>query len=335
MRKDIIVIGASTGGVDALKRVVGELPNDLAASVFIVLHTSPESPGLLAEILGRVGRLPTLTVETSERIRDKTVYVARPDYHLLIEPGTVRSAKGPKENRFRPAIDPLFRSAAQTYGPRVIGVVLTGALDDGTAGLWAVKHLGGTAIVQDPQEATAPSMPLNAMRHVAVDYCLPLSEIAAVLGELSSDASSEVEGGMPVPKWMKIEVDIANARNALEAGVLELGKPSNLTCPECHGVLLGWKEDNRTRFRCHTGHAYSAETLLAEINEAVEDALWNSIRAMEEHAFLIRDLASQPAHEHDRELAARLEAWLERVQRRADLVRQAVFEYSSPPPDSK
>lgn len=241
MPKDIVVVGASAGGIEAVRVLVVSLPADFAASVFIVVHTSPEAPSMLADILDRSGRLPAITPNDGERIRPGTVYVAPPDRHLLIEPNRVRITRGPKENRFRPAVDPLFRSAAQTYGPRAVGVILSGYLDDGTAGLWTVKQLGGTAVVQDPADAVVPYMPLNAMTHVQVDYCLPVEEIAPLLVRLTT-AAAEEEGAFQVPKEVEIEVNIAKEQKALEAGVLQLGEPSNYACPECHGVLLQLQE---------------------------------------------------------------------------------------------
>ena len=315
------------GGLEALKVIMADLPKTLGASIFVVLHVSADSPGLLAGILERRGALPARTVKTIEHIQEGVVYVAAPDHHLVVERGMiVRATKGPKENRFRPAVDPLFRSAAQAYGPCVIGVILTGALDDGTAGLWAVKELGGTAVVQDPAEAFAPSMPQSAMQHVVVDHCVPLSEIAPLLARLTSEHADQ-KGVLPMPKGIGIEVDIASARNALERGVLALGEPSNFACPDCHGVLLRMKEATRIRFRCHTGHAYSAESLMAEIDEAVEAALWNAIRAVEESALLMRHLAIHAGAAHDVN-AKRLEASALNAHRRAELVRQAVLNQS-------
>src|SRR5215831_13206282 len=162
MRRDVIVIGTSAGGIEALRALVKQLPAGFPASISVVMHTAPESPGVLDEILKRAGRLPAVIPKDRERMVPGHIYVAPPDHHLLLEPGILRVTKGPKETRFRPAVDPLFRSAAQTYGPRVIGVVLTGGLDDGTAGLWAIKRLGGIAVVQDPEDALVPSMPRNA-----------------------------------------------------------------------------------------------------------------------------------------------------------------------------
>lgn len=253
-KKDIIVIGASAGGIEALRLIVRDLPKDFAASIFVVLHTAPQSPGILDQILARAGSLPATNATDKEQIQPGRMYVAPPDHHLLIEPGIVRVTKGPKENRFRPAIDPLFRSAAQAYGARVVGLILTGGLDDGTAGLRAVKQLGGTAIVQDPEDAVAPSMPASARRYVEVDYCLPLVEIAAQLVRLTGTPAEE-KGAAQVQDGMEIETKIAKEDEAIGVGVRNLGKPSSYACPECHGVLLQLKEVDRIRFRCHTGHA--------------------------------------------------------------------------------
>jgi two-component system chemotaxis response regulator CheB len=313
MAKDIIVVGASAGGIEALRVLAGGLPADLPASLFVVLHTSPESPAMLPNILDRSGSLPALSPNDGDRIRRGTIYVAPPDRHLLIEPNLVRVTRGPKENRFRPAVDPLFRSAAQTYGPRVVGVILTGYLDDGTAGLWTVKQLGGTAVVQDPADALVPSMPLNAVTHVNVDYCLPLDEIAPLLVQLTTEAAKD-KGAYPVPKEVEIEVNIAKELKALDAGVLQLGEPSNYTCPECHGVLLQMKEGTRFRFRCHTGHGFSM------------DALWNSIRAFEEGELFMRHMAEHLGNGENSQSAESFLKHAEEAKRQANLVRQAAVD---------
>lgn len=316
--KDIIVIGTSAGGVEALQKLLANLPDDFPAAVFIVLHTSPNSPNVLAGILDAAGPLPAAFSLHGQRIEPGRVYVAPPDHHLIIVPGSVELSRGPKENRFRPAVDPLFRSAAQTYGPRVIGVVLTGGLDDGTNGLWTVKQLGGTAVVQDPSEALAPSMPLSAIRHVNVDHTVRIAELAPLLVHLTAAPLEPAEGEVAVPEHVKIEVNIAREDKAKEAGVFKLGEPSRYACPECHGVLLQVNEGTPVRFRCHTGHAYTIESLLSEMDEMIEDSLWNAIRALEEQAMLIRHLTEVHA-EPDR-----LAQSAENTQRRADLVRQAV-----------
>ncbi|MDT5294850.1 MAG: two-component system, chemotaxis family, protein-glutamate methylesterase/glutaminase [Acidobacteriota bacterium] len=322
--KDIIVVGASVGGIEALRTIAGGLPKDFPASVFVVMHTSPEAPGILADILDRAGTLPAANAVDGERILPGRIYVAPPDRHLIIEPNRVRLTRGPKENRFRPAVDPLFRSAAQVYGPRAIGVILTGYLDDGTAGLWALKQLGGTAVVQDPHDALAPSMPASALRQVRVDHRLPVVEISPLLVRLTAAALGE-EGEYEVPKEMEIEVRIAKEDTALDAGVLKLGEPSNYACPECHGVLLQLQEEKRIRFRCHTGHAYSVDSLLAEITEGVEDSLWNAIRSIEESVLLLHHLAGHLGEDENGHTAEEVLTRAQEAQRRADLVRLAVM----------
>src|SRR5215208_6291335 len=216
--RDIIVVGTSAGGVEALRALVAGLPADFPGTVFVVMHTAPDSPGVLAQILDRSGPLPAANASNRERIRTGHVYVAPPDVHLLLEPGSMRLTHGPRENRFRPAVDPLFRSAAQVFGPRVVGVILTGGLDDGTSGLWTVKRLGGTAVVQDPEEAFIPPMPLNALQQVEVDYKLPVVKIAPLLSRLAA-APADEDGGYEVPDELNIEVGIAKEDRALNIGV--------------------------------------------------------------------------------------------------------------------
>ena len=324
--KDIVVIGASAGGIEAIRTILGALPHDYPGSIFIVVHTAPEAPGMLQPIFDRAGPLGALDAANGERIAAGRVYVAVADHHLIIEPGKMRLSRGPRENRFRPAVDPLFRSAAQTYGPRVVGIILSGGLDDGTSGLWTVKQLGGTAVVQDPNQAWAPSMPSSAIQHVRVDHVLRIEEIAPLLVRLAATPADAQEGDYPVPDDVRIEVDIAGEDKARDAGVLRLGEASTYACPECHGVLLQMKDGVPPRFRCHTGHAYTLDSLLSEMDEAIEDSLWNAIRALEERVMLIREAAEHLRAEHGDgdDLFARAAA----TQQRADLVRQAALQDS-------
>src|SRR5215217_8275426 len=319
--KDIIVIGASLGGIEALRAIAGGLPKDFPASVFVVLHISPDSPGVLADIVDRAGELPAANAVDGEQIQPGRIYVAPPDRHLIIEPNRVRLTRGPKENRFRPAVDTLFRSAAQVYGPRVVGVVLTGNLDDGTAGLWAVKRLGGMAIVQDPREALAPSMPQSAIQHVRVDHVVPLAAMAPLLTRVVT--TPVYEGGVVVPDRIDIEVKIAKAEDPMTAGIDQLGEASTFACPDCHGVLLRLDEEGHVRFRCHTGHAYSAESLLAAINERVEDALWNAVRAIDEGARYAGHLAEH-VKPVDRARADRFQAEAREARQQSEAVRKVV-----------
>ncbi|MFL6255423.1 MAG: chemotaxis protein CheB [Pyrinomonadaceae bacterium] len=325
--RDIIVVGASAGGVEALRSLVAGLPEEFSGSLFVVMHTAPDSPGVLASILDRAGPLVARHAANRERIQPGHIYVAPPDMHLLLEPGLMRLSRGPRENRFRPAIDPLFRSAAQVYGPRVVGVILTGGLDDGTSGLWTVKRLGGVAVVQNPDEAFMSSMPLNALAQVEVDYTLRLAEIPPLLVRLTS-LTLAAQGGYEVPEELDIEVNIAKADGAFQEGVTKLGTPSVFTCPECHGTLLQLKENGRTRYRCHTGHAYSTDSLLADLSEDIEATLWSAIRSIAESVMLMRHMAE---HLRDSDSVA-AERFLEKTreaERRGELVRKAVFDHEN------
>jgi len=202
--RDIVTVGASSGGVEALMRVIGGLPGDLPAAVFVVMHFPESAPSALPLILNRVGALEAVRAEDGEPIKSGRIYVAPPDLHLLVEKGRVRLTRGPKENRHRPAVNPLFRAAALAYGPRVTGVVLTGADNDGTAGLQAIKRRGGVAVVQDPEDALFPRMPESALEYADVDHCLPLGEIAPLLAQLAREPAGE-EGAYPVPNDMELE----------------------------------------------------------------------------------------------------------------------------------
>lgn len=318
----IIVIGASAGGFEAFKRIIGGLPADFAVPIFIVWHMSPDVRGILPQVLNRVNAIPAAHAYDKEEIRQGRIYVAPPDYHLLIEDGKVRVTRGPKENRFRPAVDPLFRSAAYAYGPRVIGIILSGALDDGTAGLWTVKHYGGTTIVQDPMEAEVPSMPENAMREVKIDYCAGVSEMPAILVRLAKEPMTQNAVAMK-DEQTKREIQIAAEERALEKGILQFGELSPYTCPECHGVLSRLTNENIIRYRCHTGHAYSADTLMAAITEKIEDGLYSAIRGMDESIMLLNHLGDHYAEANQPKLAAVYFKKAKEAQERSELVRNA------------
>jgi two-component system, chemotaxis family, protein-glutamate methylesterase/glutaminase len=323
--KHLVVIGASAGGIEALRELVAALPPDFPAPIAVVLHSSPQSPGVLDTILSRSGPLPASNARDREWLKPGHIYVAPPDFHMLIEPGIVRVTKGPRENRFRPAIDPLFRSAGQVYGPAAIGVVLTGNLDDSTAGLWAIKQLGGIAIVQDPEDAMFPDMPRNALAHVRVDHTLPLLEIAPLLVRLTAQPPQPAE--IPVSEALEVEVKIAKEDNAIAAGIERIAEPSKYACPECHGVLLELKEGNRVRFRCHTGHAYSMESLLAAVSEGIEESLWIAIRSLEEGRLLLCGIAAHVKSAHkDSTVAKRLLERADEAREQSEAIRKLVVQ---------
>ena len=287
---DIVVIGASAGGVEAISTVVADLPRDLRASVLVVLHLA-KGRSMLPEILTRAGRLPAVHPDDGSRLEYGRIYVARPDHHLVVEPGHVRVVHGPTENGCRPAVDPLFRSAARVYGPRVIGIVLTGGLDDGTAGLAAVKEAGGIAIVQDPDEAFAPSMPRSARAFVNVDHVLPVRQMGLLVAALTREPADS-QPSVPGIHIASLEPDLAEPPLVLHENDRP-GKLSIFTCPECHGTL--WEADNRgiVRFRCRVGHVYSAESMLAAQTDSVDRALWTALRSLEERAALTHRLAER------------------------------------------
>jgi two-component system chemotaxis response regulator CheB len=324
---DIIVIGASAGGVEALRQLVNDLPADLPAALFVVLHIPPQSPSILPYLLERAGKLKAEHPQDGARIEHGHIYIAPPDRHLLVERNLIRVTHGPKENRYRPAVDPLFRSAARAYGPRVVGVILTGALDDGTAGLRDVKQRGGVAVVQDPLDALYPGMPKSALANVRVDYCLPLAEIAPTLVRLAHEPAAE-EGAYPVPDELEIENSITeNSYEADMEAVGKLGVPSNFTCPECHGTLWEIRDGELLRFRCHVGHAYSADSLLAEQDENLENTLWAAVRALEENAHLARRVAKR-LRERDPQsrVAERIGERAQNTEQHAQLLRQMLLQ---------
>jgi two-component system, chemotaxis family, protein-glutamate methylesterase/glutaminase len=285
---DIIVIGASAGGVEAISTLVSELPRDLRASVLVVLHLS-RGRSLLPEILTRAGRLPAHHPLDGEPLQYGQIYVAPPDQHMTLEHDTIRVLHGPSENGVRPAVDPLFRSAARIYGPRVVGIVLTGSLDDGTAGLAAVKEAGGIAVVQDPEEAFSPSMPRSAMAAVHPDHVLPVREIGLLVRNVVLEDTEE-RAARTGPHVQQMEPDLGRPPIALGPQDRP-GAVSVFSCPECHGVLWEAEQGDLLRFRCRVGHVYSPESMVAAQTDSVDRALWAALRSLEERAALTRKLA--------------------------------------------
>jgi two-component system, chemotaxis family, protein-glutamate methylesterase/glutaminase len=330
-KRNIIVIGGSSGSFESFKKIAAALPKDLDASIFIVWHMAPDVRSVLPQILNNVGPLFASDAREGERIESGRIYVARPDHHLLLDDSHIRVTRGPKENRFRPALDPLFRSAAYNYGPRSIGVVLSGALDDGTSGLWTIKHRGGLAVVQDPNDADISSMPENAIREVDVDHIVPVADMPELLVRLSSQEVPErAEGAMQdssEDKRTRLEIRIAAEDNALEAGVMEWGELSPFTCPDCSGVLSKIKDGNRPRFRCHTGHAFSSDSLLAALTETIEESLWSAIRGVDESIMLLNHIGDHFAEVNQGPTAAKFFQKAIEAGKRNDLIRKAVFEH--------
>lgn len=290
MNRDIVVIGASAGGVETLPKLFDALPNDLSASFFVVMHVLASSPSLLPKLIGKSSPFPTQHPNGKTRIRKQNIYIAPPDYHLMIQDGHIELSHGPKENRHRPAIDVLFRTAAHTYGPRVIGIVLTGNLDDGATGLKEIKKQGGIAITQDPDEALYPEMPLNAAAAVKPDFILSVLEIAKKLPHLISHKA--LGGGMKRTKDKGTKPESSKLISARETERLQ-GAPSVFVCPECNGPLWEIRNGESTLYRCLVGHSYAPKTLEAAQSEEVERSLWVALRALEERVRLQEELASK------------------------------------------
>jgi two-component system chemotaxis response regulator CheB len=307
-RRDIIVIGASAGGVEALTTLVRDLPPDLPAAVFVVHHVPATGTSILPQLLERAGPLSASHARHDEPIRQGRIYVAPADQHMLLQDGHIRLTRGPRENLSRPAVDPLFRSAALEYRSRVIGVILTGALDDGTVGLVSIAHAGGLTIVQDPDEALFSSMPASALRHVAVDHILPLNDIAPMLTRLVWESATEA-GAVDMddhPAALKSKDHMDTLKIASEPDTARSDAPSSYGCPDCGGVLQEIHDGSLTRFRCRIGHAFSAESLLAAQSAQWEGALWAALRALEEKQSLAQRLEKRATDQSYRNVVQRL-----------------------------
>ncbi|KFE66549.1 chemotaxis protein CheB [Hyalangium minutum] len=309
-----VVVGVSSGGMDALTRLVAQLPESFPAPMFVVQHMSADTTGdALVHAINKHGKLVCTHAQDGEKFVGGHIYLAPSDHHLMIGKGKILVTKGARENRSRPAIDPLFRSAAVAYGNRVIGVLLTGYLDDGTAGLTAIRRCGGTCVVQDPQDAAYPDMPQNALNRVKVDYCLPLAEMGALLSKL---VQRKFGGRKPVPRDIAIEAKIAERVLSDVRSVDALGKQVPFNCPGCGGVLWKVEKDKSLRYRCHTGHAYTAPVLLAEQTAKVEETLWVALRMFEERRNLLLSMHTSldgPGYRSASERAKESEVHIKRI----------------------
>jgi two-component system chemotaxis response regulator CheB len=286
---DVVVIGGSAGAVEAIAEIARGFPPDFPAAVLIVIHFPPSGSSALPAILNRAGTLPARHAVDGETIHCGRIYIAPPDRHLLVDHGRIRTVRGPRENGHRPAIDPLFRTAARAYGPRVVGVILSGNLDDGTMGMRRVVGRGGVAVVQHPEDAHYKGMPSSAIAHTTVHHVVPLAEIAPLLSEL---VRTPVEVPMR-PTDDPGGTDAVAHDPILDPRPPENGAPSAQTCPECHGTLWEVHDGDLAYYRCRVGHAYSSDTLLAHQAEELDAALWTALRALEEHAALARRLAAR------------------------------------------
>lgn len=289
--RDLVVVGASAGGVEALRELMHELPVDLAATMLVVLHLPSSAFSALPSILSRAGHREVNHAQDGMSLEPGHVLVAPPDHHLLVRGNRIRLGRGPKENGHRPAIDPLFRSAARWHGPRVVGVVLSGTLDDGAAGLWTIAERGGQVVVQDPDTATYDGMPRAALRAVPTAHTASGVELAKLLVELCSEELGPEVG--PVSRELEVEAEIPALDESALSDSDRPGRPAAMTCPDCNGAMFELEDGGLVRYRCRVGHAWSPESLLIHQVEVAETALWAAIRALEEKGALHRRVAGE------------------------------------------
>lgn len=318
---NIILIGASAGGLDPLLTIVSGLPPDFPAALFVVQHIAPTGPSLLPEILDRAGPLGAQHATDGAPIERGCIYIAPPDHHMLVRGGHLHVVRGPRENGFRPAIDATFRTAAQAFGPRTIGIVLSGMLDDGTAGLLAIKRRGGVAIVQSVAEAAFPAMPESAARYVDVDLVLNAAQIPAALTRL---ANEPVAGGADMTNDTDLEANIsgmnAEALNQAET----IGTPAPFSCPDCGGVMNEYYDGELLRFRCQVGHAFSPESMFASQAQTLDRNLWAAYQSLDERITLSKRLAYDARRFNDDAGEHRFSRELVHLEAQREQIRQAL-----------
>ena len=327
MARNIVVVGGSAGALQPLMEMLRNVPSSIPASFFVVIHSSPDTPGMLVALLGKQSALTVAYAVDGARVEPGCVYVAPPDHHLLLEDGTMSITRGPRENGFRPAVDPLFRTAAAAHGGRVIGVVLSGGLDDGTRGLAAVKEAGGLAVVQQLDDVVATGMPSSAIRNVAVDHVVAAADLAPLLTRLIGAASLMKDRVMSEDHRPSDRAE--RGLHALERDGYP-GSPSAFTCPECGGALWELEKDKLTRFACHVGHSYTPDTLATGMAATLEAALWTALRALEENSAFLRRMEERAAINGLEQIADGYGTKAKDVEARAEVVRSALVDDVSP-----
>ncbi|WP_439368393.1 chemotaxis protein CheB [Bradyrhizobium sp. DASA03120] len=326
--RDIIVVGGSSGATAPLKRILADLHPDVPAAVFIVLHLPAQGIGILSTVAAGVGRLPVHQAQDGMKFERGHVYLGAPDHHLLLSGDHIRLGRGPRENMVRPAIDPLFRSAALHHGPRVIGVVLSGLLSDGAAGLNAIKRCGGMTIVQDPLEAIAAEMPQRALEAATADLCVPAARLGDVLSELAREPPGAT---LPIAPDIRLEVEIAAGERIGTATLANIADPAAVTCPSCGGVLSQVKEARPMRFRCQVGHAFTADALAKEQEGQVDEALRVALRIIEERAELVHRMAEDGRRSGRPAVAEMYARRAAEYREYADMIRRVVLQSLDPP----
>lgn len=319
----IVVIGASSGGFFALTELISQLNEDMDAAFFVVMHLSHQTiGGYLVTQMQKYTSLFCREIDNGTDIKRGTIYFSQPNKHVIIKHDTVKLGSGPVENRWRPSIDVLFRSGAAAFDGRTIGIILTGMLDDGTAGMLSIKRCGGSCIVQDPNEAEYPDMPLSVLKEMEVDYCIPLSKMG---GTISNIITTKKVVNTIIPKDIIKEVEIAEEGVGTIDELSELGENSVFSCPDCGGVLFELKNDEITRYKCHTGHVFSVNDLLSKQNKSLESSLWVALRSLEERKKLLSQLSDRNIQRGFHRAAADYSERIEELQKHVDNLKQVLF----------
>jgi len=322
MPRDIVVVGASAGGVEALRALASGFPADLPAAVLVVLHMPAHGASALSAILRRSGPLDAVTAFDGERPQYGRIYVAPPNHHLLLSEDRLRLSHGPTENGHRPAVNALFRSAARVAGPRAIGIGLSGVLDDGAAGLVSIVHRGGLEMVQEPQDALYAGMPHSALRHVTADHVVPAAEMGSIIKFLVIEQVDVDSAPLPSPLDV-VESNIAAQSNP-GVGGYEVGGMatfSGFSCPDCQGNLVELDAEN-ARYRCRVGHAWTGEALLEQQSSGLERALWTALRTLDEKVDLSRRLQADAIKRGSRALGGRYGDTAEESRSAAEVLRR-------------
>jgi two-component system chemotaxis response regulator CheB len=319
--RDIVAIGTSAGGVQALLFIAKYLPADFPASILVTMHLSSDFRSSFDQILTRAGQLKAQFASESDALEKGHIYIAPADRHLLVEGDRIILGRGPRENNVRPAIDPMLRSMALCCGGRAIGVVLTGTLGDGASGLRAITQCGGIAVVQDPRDAAFAEMPLAALNRSMPQHVVSLKDLPGLLECLVQQPAAEA---LPVPASVKFEVDVAKSGRSSMNDMDRLGRRSVLTCPECNGVMWEIDEGDLIRYRCHVGHAYSAETMDIGLEDNIRRALGTALRALEERAALTEKLRLQASGFGHNRVTEHWAREKEEAEEEADLIRAAI-----------
>ncbi|MBV8751249.1 MAG: chemotaxis protein CheB [Hyphomicrobiales bacterium] len=319
--RDVLAIGTSAGGVEALIFLAKRFSREFPAAVLITIHLPSHSRSVLDELLSNAGPLPAQFARNGEVARKGRIYIAPPDRHLLLDGEKVSLGEGPRENNARPAIDPMLRSTALCCSGRAIGVVLTGSLGDGASGLWAIRQAGGIAVVQDPKDAAFAEMPMTALNRAKPDHVVALADMPLLLEKLVHQPAGETR---PLPRSIRYEVEVARTGIGNMEQMDAIGRRAVLACPDCGGVMWELDEEDLIRYRCHVGHTYTAEVMSVALDENLRRALASALRALEERVALARKLYRQAIAGGHRLLA---ETWADKsreFEREMDVIRASI-----------